>query len=317
MMKKNATLNPDMANAFPHNGTYPNPVSVLYNENIEYRITAVNANLKADSVFITDTLPPYLRYVDGSATGSVIRDSDIYVTPKIYTFNWKIPAVSSLADTTVSFQATPEGGVSASQPFYINNAWVRVSDTLRVMTNKTYHQGAGVSVVTFSASLGGSIFHAGEQALDYRTSPRSGILVAPDEGYRFAGWRHDEYVSLKGEVIKADSGIMFYDALTIYGSVELRAVFELDDSGDDNGRINRKIEEITKPQQTGDRIWASESTLYVRTNKPGSIVRIYSPDGVLYEQHTIITEGTTEIQLEQGIYVVTLNNGIGQKVVVR
>jgi hypothetical protein len=264
-------------------------------------------------VFITDTLPPYLRYVDGSASGGVIRDS-VMTTPKIYTFNWKISNVSSLADTTVFFRVTPEGGVSASQPFYINKAWVRVSDTLRVMTNSTYHQGAGIAVVTFSALFGGNIYNADEQALDYGTSPRSGISVAPDEGFRFAGWRHDGYVSLKGEVRKADSGIMRCDTLTVYGNVELHAVFEPDDSGDDN---EGPVEEMAKPRQTGDWIWASENILYVRTNKPGSIVRIYGTDGVLYEQHTVIAEGMTEIWLEQGIYVVTLNNGIGQKVVVR
>jgi hypothetical protein len=237
------------------------------------------------------------------------------VTPRIYTFKWEIFNVSSLADTTVSFQVTPQNGVSASQPFYINNAWVQVSDTLRVTTNRTYHQGAGVAVVTFSASLGGNIYNAGEQALDYRTSPCSGILVAPDGGYRFAGWRHDEYISLKGEVIRADSGIMHCDTLVIYGNVELHAVFEPDGSGDDRGETSRAIEEPEKPQQTGDKIWSSEHTLYVRTNKPGSIVRIYGTDGVLYEQHAIITEGTTQIQLPQGIYIVTLNNGIGQKIV--
>jgi hypothetical protein len=107
---------------------------------------------------------------------------------------------------------------------------------------------------------------------------------------------------------------MHYDALTIYGNVELRAVFEPDDLRDDNEGIKREIEEITKPQQSGDKIWSSENMLYVRTNKPGSIVRIYRPDGALYEQHTVITEGTTSIQLPQGIYVVTLNNGTGQKV---
>jgi hypothetical protein len=235
------------------------------------------------------------------------------VTPRIYTFKWEIFNVSSLADTTVSFQVTPQNGVSASQPFYINNAWVRVSDTLFVTTNRTYHQGAGIAVVTFSALFGGSIYNADEQALDYRMSPRSGIIVVPDEGYRFAGWRHDEYVSLKGEVIRADSGIMRCDTLTVYGNVELHAVFEPDDSRDDNGRINREIEEITKPPKE-DGIWSSENTLYVRTNRPGSIVRIYRPDGAFYDQRTILTEGTTRIQLPQGIYIVTLNNGIGKKV---
>jgi hypothetical protein len=121
---------------------------------------------------------------------------------------------------------------------------------------------------------------------------------------RLHGWRHDEYVSLKGEVIKADSGIMHYDALTVYGNVELHAVFEPEEK--ENRKINRAIEETEKPQQTEDKIWSSENTLYVRTDRSGSIVRIYRPDGVLYEQHTIITESTTEIQLTQVIYFLLL-----------
>jgi hypothetical protein len=44
-----------------------------------------------------------------------------------------------------------------------------------------------------------------------------------------------------------------------------------DDSRDDNGGINREIEEIIKPQQIGDKIWSAENILYVRTNKSGSI----------------------------------------------
>ena len=41
-VSKDATLL--LTPPFPHNGTYPNPVSVLYNEEIRYDITAINAN---------------------------------------------------------------------------------------------------------------------------------------------------------------------------------------------------------------------------------------------------------------------------------
>jgi uncharacterized repeat protein (TIGR01451 family) len=304
LMTKVATLN-----GVQHNGRYSNPVSVLATEEITYEIKAVNAG-NAGLVNIIDTLPAYMDYVTASA------DISYTGTPPSRTILSWWESVSAGGPMNVSFRAKIVAGASASQPLFPNQAWVRTPDNRLTPTNYTYHQGAGIAVVTFSALFGGSIYNADQQALDYRTSPRSGIIVVPDEGYRFAGWRHDEYVSLKGEVIRADSGIMYYDALTIYGNVELRAVFELDDSRDDN-EGNREIEEITKPQQTGDRIWASKNMLYVRTNKAGSIVRIYRPDGALYEQHGIITEGTTEIRLEQGIYVVTLNNGIGQKVVIR
>ena len=68
MMRKHATLN-----SVQDNGTYPNPVSVLYNEEIEYKITTLNLNQQAGDVIITDTLPPYLNYVSGSTTGASIN----------------------------------------------------------------------------------------------------------------------------------------------------------------------------------------------------------------------------------------------------
>jgi hypothetical protein len=315
MMKKNAILNPRKANEFIFNGTYPNPVSVLFSDTIEYKIKAVNANLTSGAMAIRDTLPPYLkRYVPSlnviSASSYSVAWEPAGTTPPREVLVWSSPSVASFDSVFISYEVTPESGVSASQPMYINHAWVQVSDTIDVMTNKTYHQGAGVSIVTFSALLGGSIYNAEAQALDYRTMPRSCIIVAPDSGYCFAGWRHDEYVSLKGEVIRADSGIMHYEDIVIYGNVELHAVFEPDKK--DKPEIIKEIQTIIPP--TEDKIWAAENILYVRTMKSGSIVRIYKPDGVLYAQHTIITEGTTQIHLPQGIYIVTLNNGIGYKV---
>jgi hypothetical protein len=302
IMTKTATLN-----GVQNIGRYANPVSVLGNEKIKYEIRAVNANEAPATITITDTLPPYLEYA-GEALPAVIGHS-IAGTPPRYVMEWELHNVSPFADTIVSFLATPENGVSASQPFYINNAWTLVNG-INTPTNNTYHQGAGVAVVTFSATLGGNIYNADEQALDYKSSPRNGILVVPDDGFRFAGWSHDEYVSLRGEVIPADSGIIHCDTLTIYGNVELRAVFE----PDDDSEINKPIEEITKPSLIEEKIWSAENTLYVRTIKSNSIVRIYRPDGVLYDQRTIITDGTTTIPLPQGIYIVTINNGIGQKV---
>jgi hypothetical protein len=298
-----------MANEFKHNGAYPNPVSVLFSDIIEYKITAVNASLLSGKVIIRDTLPPYLNYVTSSIQYNPIGSPPPTWTMADKALFWESSSVASLDSVFISYELTPEEGVSASQPMYINYAWVQLHDTL-LTTNKTYHQGAGVSVVTFSALFGGNIYNADAQALDYRTSPRSGILVVPDSGYRFAGWSHDEYISLKGEVIKADSGIIYYDALTIYGNVELRAVFE----PDDDSEIKKPIEEITTPSME-EKIWSAESILYVKTIKSSSIVRIYRPDGVLYDQRTILTEGTTAIQLPQGIYIVTLNNGIGHKVI--
>ena len=227
LMKKDAVL--DMSPPVPpNNGTYPNPVAVLYKEEIEYTISGVNVNLSAGTVIIRDTLPPYLNYVPTSATtggGSFLTDTTSGLIAR-ETLTWTIPGVASMAPVTVSFKATPAEGVCASQPMFINTAWINASDTLHIATaNSTYHQGAGVSVVTFSQSIGGAIINGRPQAIDYKTSPRQGVIVVPDEGYLFAGWSHDAYRSLRGMKIEAGSDIMSYDTLTVFGDVNLKANF--------------------------------------------------------------------------------------------
>ena len=256
-----------------------------------------------------------------------------------------------------------------------------------IPTNYTWHQGAGVSVVTFSAGFGGTIYKATDQVLNYGTSPQSGILIAPDEGYLFAGWRHDNYVSLRGALIPAQQGIMQYDTLTIYGNVNLKAIFVPEvysityylngglsplpqaatfpfsytiesgvitlsapekagdmftgwtgSNGDEpqltvtipHGSTGEKIyfanyrysgrEEIdVQPSliPSSDRIWAVKNELFVRTTFTGSILCIYTLDGVLHQQQTIVQPGETKYRLAAGMYAVTLNNGIGQKVMIR
>jgi hypothetical protein len=51
------------------------------------------------------------------------------------------------------------------------------------------------------------------------------LTIVPDSGYIFAGWSHDAYISLRGKLIPADSGVMHLDTLTLYGNVDLRASF--------------------------------------------------------------------------------------------
>jgi uncharacterized repeat protein (TIGR02543 family)/uncharacterized repeat protein (TIGR01451 family) len=376
MMKKRATLLGEQKN-----GTYPNPVSVLYGEEITYKITAVNANMSAGRVTVTDTLPPYLNYVTGTATAEPVSAVINFSSADRQVLEWEFnaPLVDSYDAVTVSYRATPAPGVSASQPMFVNRAWITASDTLNIVTDSaTYHQGAGVSVVTFASVSGGSIFNAAPQAVDYRTQPRAGIVVAPDEGYSFAGWSHDEYYSLRGSIVPARSGIMSYDTLTVYGNVTLTANFELIDypiryymNGCENPSANPAAYTVEtgnilleppykagdvfvgwtgsngeEPQMTvnipkgstgelifyanflvsgreketeeaiaEDKIWSSGNTLYVTVSTPGSVIRIYSTDGVLQKQHTAISLGTAEITLPGGgIYVVTVNNGVGWKV---
>ncbi|MDR1223523.1 MAG: DUF11 domain-containing protein [Tannerella sp.] len=284
LTKKDATLN-----GVQNNGTRPNPVTVLYSDTIEYKITVVNANLTSTgTLVIRDTLPAYLDYTgDGtkysSHTPSSFASEGTAGVPPRDTLTWIFNNIPSLDTVTVTFGATPASGVSASQPMFVNRARITASDT--------------------------------PQALDYRTSPRPGILTVPDEGYEFAGWSHDSYVSLRGERIEPRTGIMQYDTLTVYGSVELRAAFAPFEYYANDLHTGR--ETVEPPTFTPeDKIWASGDELYVRTSKPGAIIRIYSPDGILHRLQTIVAAGETRIKLPYGIYIVTLNNGAGQKVMI-
>ncbi|MDR2681151.1 MAG: FG-GAP-like repeat-containing protein, partial [Tannerella sp.] len=307
LMRKEASVD-----GAPHNGFYANPVSVLYTDTITYEITAVNASIDPGVVVIRDTLPAYLRYAPDTATGD---GTPVYtpvtdVVPPLDALEFTTDIVAPFDTVRVRFEATPEEGVSASQPFFVNTASVVVSDTLVVPTNSTYHQGAGVAVVTFSSTAAGSIYNAGRQALDYRTSPRSGILVVPDSGYVFAGWSHDAYHSLKGALIPAAAGIMRYDTLTVYGNVTLLATFIPDTTSVDTlAPIPGALED------TSEKVWSSEETLYVRTTK-GALVRVYTPDGILCHQFVTPANGITTRRLARGIYIVTLNGRIGWKIVV-
>jgi hypothetical protein len=301
LMQKEAELN-----ATPQNGTLSNPVATLFTENITYTITAVNANTQnGTGIVIRDTLPAYLSHVSSNPPVTPVMTG----TPQRAALAWTVTGLNSLATASVSVTATPLPGVSASQPLFANRAWVTVSDTVDIPTNYTYHQGAGISLVTFSAGYGGKIYNAAQQALDYGASPYSGVVVAPDEGYRFAGWSHAAYRSLRGETIQAQNNIMQYETLTVYGDVTLRADFEPEVQ---SGRQMTSIEPVA--ENGGDKVWASGGALYVRTSMPGSIVRIYSMEGILLQQRPILQSGETSIKLPVGLYVVTLNNGVGTKI---
>ena len=230
MAKKSATLLP---NTFVDNGSYPNPISILGNEVVRYKISATNPTNGPAKILITDTLPAYFQFVSGTdSTAATLTNTTAPPNPVRQVLKWEFPSVPVNGSRTVAFNATPQSGAVASQPLFINRAMVSFvrspGDTVHIQTNGTFHQGAGISITTFSAGYGGNIYNAGEQALDYMTTPKSGIVIAPDEGYRFAGWSHDDYASLRGVTVAAQEGIMLYDTLTVYGNVELHANFKLE-----------------------------------------------------------------------------------------
>ena len=376
-MTKNASLNHPGAPFL--NGFYSNPVAILFGDTIHYEIAAYNANFHANSAMqIVDTLPLYLNYVPNSATNGGVRTYT--ATPARDIITWNLTGLSPQTTYTVNFRATPQAGVSISQPLFVNRARITGSGSIPLFTNATYHQGAGASLVTFSANYGGRIYNAEQQALDYRTTARSGIVVTPNEGHKFAGWSHDTYISLRGNVIPAQSNIMYYDTLVVYGDVNLQANFELEaypiryylnggksNTNPDTYTIESQSITLDIPEKTGDifagwtgsngdvpqmtvtipkgstgertyfanflrsgrenrtlndtqdeeDVWVFENVLYIRTSKPGSVVRIYTTNGVLCNIQTILSAGETKIKLPDGIYIVTLNNGIGNKVRVK
>ncbi|MDR3251127.1 MAG: FG-GAP-like repeat-containing protein [Tannerella sp.] len=313
VMKKDAMLN-----GVPDNGALPNPVSALFNENIQYKITTVNVNYRYGTVTVRDTLPLYMDYVAGSSSPAA-QLTNTAGAPSRQVLEWTLPNISPMNAFTVSYTATPQSGSCASQPLFVNRAWVTVSDTVTVETNGTYHQGAGISLINFSSGAGGILLNAHPQALDYKTHPRSGVIVASDDGYEFAGWSHDSYVSLRGDTVGACEGIMSYEAIRVYGNVTLKANFELAKS---DGSLH-KVDSLTNagddksvlPVLTDD-VWSAGRVLYVRTANPGSVVRIYSAAGASIKQQHTITEGDMSFTLPPGIYVVTINNGAGRKVVI-
>jgi uncharacterized repeat protein (TIGR02543 family)/uncharacterized repeat protein (TIGR01451 family) len=241
-MKKTASVN-----GVHGNGLYANPVSVLYGDVIKYRISAYNVAQKAGAVVIRDTLPAYLEYVAGTASPSasgIFLQTKTAGSPPQDVLTWTLNNIASMTETVATFDAQPAAGACASQPMFINRAWI-ATDIATVETDSSvYHQGAGASIVSFAAGYGGAVYNAPPQALDYRTSAQKGVLAVPDEGYAFAGWRHDDYYSLRGERIRAQSGIAHYDTVVIFGNVKLTADFELIrypvryylNGGDDEGR---------------------------------------------------------------------------------
>jgi hypothetical protein len=318
MMKKDATLN---GSPVKLNGRYSNPVSVLFGDTIHYKITGIFVDTAKGYMIIRDTLPPYMKYTDYIAFNfpladvTVHKDQTVDIPSRDYihwTFGNLLDSLLNPLDTIIAeYKATPESGAVASQPLFINYAHVDATasagDTVFSVTNSTYHQGAGVSIVTFSASVGGKLFNAREQALDYRTSPRAGVLIVPDSGYMFAGWSHGEYISLRGETVPADSGIMNYGDIVIYGNVELHAHF-VPEAGKPKKDI---IQEAVV--DNSDKVWAHDRDIYIRTRKD-VLVRIYSTEGVLQRQFTITDDGTTTVRMERGIYIVTMDDGTGWKV---
>ena len=67
--------------------------------------------------------------------------------------------------------------------------------------------------------------------------------------------------------------------------------------------------------ENGYAIYAKDGSLYVQSTQE-STLNIYSVAGQLVKQQNI-SAGTTTIPLSQGVYIVTMNNGAKQKIVIK
>ena len=115
----------------------------------------------------------------------------------------------------------------------------------------------------------------------------------------FTGWTgsNGEEPQLKVTITGGSTGALHFYANYLY-----------------NGRETEP--DAFSSSENEDKIWAYEGDLYVKTSRPGSVVRIYTAAGVLQTVRTLLTTGETKIRLPFGVYVVTINNGVGRKAVI-
>jgi uncharacterized repeat protein (TIGR02543 family) len=283
MMQKNASIDGDS-----DNGTHANPVSVLGSEHIKYELVVYNPTQTTGEMRIVDTLPPYLKYA-GNATHSASITS-VGNAPVRDVLTWEINKARPNDTLRLSYEAIPENGACASQPLFVNKAYITANDRVTVITNSTYHQGAGTSILSFAATRGGQIYYAEPQALDYKSTPREGVKVVTDDGYLFAGWSHKAYSSLRGMRIAAKAGIMEYDTITIYGDIEFVANFEPVEYP-----IYYYLNESENSEKNPASYTVEDSTVILAaSHKPGDeFIGWTGSNGNTPQQNVVIPQGTT------------------------
>jgi uncharacterized repeat protein (TIGR02543 family) len=123
------------------------------------------------------------------------------------------------------------------------------------------------------------------------------LLEAPvKQGDTFIGWTgsNGETPQMNVSIPKGSTGEKVY-----------YANFALSGKEGDNVR-----------EASENKVWSADNNLYIQVAQKGSIARIYTTDGILQKQLTIVSDGATTTKLERGIYVVTINNGKGYKVII-
>ena len=136
----------------------------------------------------------------------------------------------------------------------------------------------------------------------YNIESKTITLLAPEkEGDIFIGWTgsNGDEPQLTVTIPKGSTGERYYIANYLQSGHEMMSI---------EGKI-------AEEQPFKEKIWVFDGDLYIHTSTPGSSVRIFTPDGILHKSLVNIPAGETQIPLPQGIYIVTLNNGIGYKIV--
>ena len=110
----------------------------------------------------------------------------------------------------------------------------------------------------------------------------------------------------KGINGKISLSVDLLDNQRVYGGIVDIGAYE------SQGSIPMQNEEVLGEKA----IWSYNGNLYVRISVPATM-RIYSVDGSLVKHANNLGTGTYMYPLHKGIYIVTLDNGIAEKIVIR
>jgi hypothetical protein len=155
-----------------------------------------------------------------------------------------------------------------------------------------------------------------------------GILTEPAAGIHFVESHHDFTIA-----IFPQEGYTLSEMRILSGSTLIDDDGRMNITRNENGSVTLVFREVNEPLTNisltgiarmtsgnevvdpGYRLWADRHQLHVQAAQPAEL-NIYTVAGHLYKRQEIAA-GKTEILLPQGLYIVTLNNVIRQKITIR
>ncbi|MDR3261758.1 MAG: T9SS type A sorting domain-containing protein, partial [Tannerella sp.] len=133
------------------------------------------------------------------------------------------------------------------------------------------------------------------------------VTLSPQEGYTldflrvFTGARTQDEEGSMETVYNADGSL----TVTFHSVIEPLKVWYMNVFFTGNGSID-----------AAPVLWSDAGTLYIQTSQAVA-VKIYTLTGQVYKQQKVVGGGKTAIPLPPGMYIVTLNDGLRQKVIIR